>query len=275
MGAFTFGWAFTLSYPWVAAAVCALDWFLVNLLNRVVDIEEDSANGIYGVETVARRRRLLLVTGLGVLSGSLLLLLPLAPALAPLRLAYHLLGVTYNWRLLPGRRRIKELYFWKNTASAVGFLITVIGYPLAVAWWRGQGLAPDVSLVSIAVAAAFFFLFELSYEVIYDLRDVPGDAAVGVRTYPVVHGVRAGALVAYGLIGGSAAVIAAGWILGALPWRIFIMVCAPLIQLLVFRRAVKRGISSADCIGLTWLGTLLLVAYHIWVVLDLPGARLP
>ena len=29
-------------------------------------------------------------------------------------------------------------------------------------------------------------MFELSYEVIYDLRDREGDALAGVRTYPVV-----------------------------------------------------------------------------------------
>ena len=34
--------------------------------------------------------------------------------------------LAYNWPILPGRRRIKELYFFKNTASAAGFIITVV-----------------------------------------------------------------------------------------------------------------------------------------------------
>ena len=42
-------------------------------------------------------------------------------------------------------------------------------------------------------------LFELSYEVLYDLRDVDGDRAAGVRTYPVVHGLAVGWNVARGL----------------------------------------------------------------------------
>jgi hypothetical protein len=40
-----------------------------------------------------------------------------------LRVAYHSLGLAYNWPLLPGGRRIKQLYFFKNSASAAGFLI--------------------------------------------------------------------------------------------------------------------------------------------------------
>ena len=34
----------------IVAAVAALDWFLVNLLNRVVDVPEDRANGIVGTD---------------------------------------------------------------------------------------------------------------------------------------------------------------------------------------------------------------------------------
>src|SRR6266516_2150873 len=102
LGCFTFGWLFTGHRPWAVTAVCALDWFLVNLLNRVVDVKEDDANGIAGTELVVRHRR-----------G----------------------GLAYNWRIFGGRR-IKQLYFWKNAASATGFLLTVFAYPLA--WARGQ-----------------------------------------------------------------------------------------------------------------------------------------
>jgi len=36
-GTFTFGWLFTGRYLWAIAALAGFDWFLVNLLNRVVD----------------------------------------------------------------------------------------------------------------------------------------------------------------------------------------------------------------------------------------------
>jgi 4-hydroxybenzoate polyprenyltransferase len=265
LGALTFGWLFTGERLWALAAVVALDWFLVNLLNRVVDLKEDAANGIAGTAFVARHRRAILWLGFGVLFASLIGVELWLPAILPLRLAYHALGFAYNWPLFPGGRRLKQLYFWKNTASATGFMLTVFGYPLAAYGHARLGW------LGIAAAAAFFFLFELSYEVIYDLRDAPGDAQADVRTYPVVHGERGAVRIIDALILTSTAALIAGYASGLVPWRAFIMVVAPLVQLVLYKRALRRGITSADCIGLTWLGAGLLFTYHVWIAAGLPG----
>jgi 4-hydroxybenzoate polyprenyltransferase len=272
MGTFTFGWLFTGRHPWALAGVAAVDWFLVNLLNRVVDLPEDIDNRIAGTDFVAAHRRAILVVGFGVLLASFPLVhLLVAPATTPLRAAFHALGLAYNWPIFPGGRRIKQLFFWKNTASATGFMLTVFGYPLVEALRRG-GLAPGVGPAAIAVSAGFFFLFELSYEVIYDLRDAPGDARAGVRTYPVVLGERGAARIIDALLGASVATLAGGYAAGAVPWRVFIMAVAPVVQWVIYRRALRRGVTSADCIGLTWLGAGLLVTYHLWILAGLPGA---
>jgi len=275
-GTFTFGWLFTGQYPWLLAGICALDWFLVNLLNRVVDLQEDQANAITGTDFVARHRRAILVVGFGLLLSSLAGVHLVAAPITPLRVAYHLLGFAYNWPILPGRRRIKQLYFWKNTASATGFMLTVFGYPLALAGWGLDAALrpPGISLATILYAAGFFMLFELSYEVIYDLRDAEGDAQAAVRSYPVVHGQRGAVRIIDGLIAGSLAFLVVGYATGAVPWRIFIMFAAPLLQLVVYKRALRRGITARDCVGLTWLGAALLVTYHLWVVAGLPGVGL-
>jgi 4-hydroxybenzoate polyprenyltransferase len=264
LGTFTFGWLFSGAHLWLLSAVCALDWFLVNLLNRVVDLKEDAANGIRGTDFVARHRRAILVGGFGLLIGSLAALAPIFPAVLPLRIAYHLLGFAYNWPLFPGGRRLKQLYFWKNNASAIGFLITVFGYPIAAA-----GHA-HMSGVAIAVAAVFFFLFELSYEVIYDLRDAPGDAQADVRTYPVVHGERGAVRIIDGLLLTASAALVGGYAVGLLPWRVFIMIVAPALQWMLYKRALRRGITSSDCVRITWLGAGLLAAYHVWIAAGLP-----
>jgi 4-hydroxybenzoate polyprenyltransferase len=266
LGTFTFGWLFSGQHLWLLSSVCALDWFLVNLLNRVVDLKEDRANHIVGTDFVARHRRGILVAGFATLFGSLLALAPLFPRVTPLRLAYHLLGFAYNWPLFPGGRRLKQLYFWKNTASATGFMLTVFGYPLAAV-----GHA-RMSWPAIAAAAAFFFLFELSYEVIYDLRDAPGDAAADVRTYPVVHGERGAVRIADALIIGASLALIAGYADGLLPWRVFIMIVAPVSQLWLYKRALRRGVTSGDCIRITWTGAALLAGYHVWIAAGLPGA---
>lgn len=271
LGTFTFGYLFTGEHLFGLAAVSGLDWFLVNWLNRVVDLKEDAVNGIRGTELVGRNPRAFAVFGFAVLFASFVALHFVYPAITPLRAAYHALGLAYNYPFLPGKRRIKELYFWKNTASATGFLITVFAYPLALS----KGRFPEgVTALTVALAGLFFFAFELSYEVIYDLRDAPGDRAAGVRTYPVVHGEKGAVRIIDALLAGSMAVLAIGYLTHAVPWRLFIMICAPLIQLAIYKRALKKGITSATCIGLTWLGAGLLFTYHLWITFRLPGADL-
>ncbi len=267
LGCFTFGWLFTGRYPWLISAVCALDWFLVNLLNRVVDLHEDAANGIAGTDFVARHRAAILYGGFALLGFSLVAAAPLAPWLVPFRVAYHLLGFAYNWRLFGGRR-IKQLYFWKNSASATGFILTVFCYPLA--WTRGQ-LYYGIHWSTVIVTAVYFFLFELSYEIIYDLRDAPGDAAADVRTYPVVHGARFAAWLIDSLCIVSLSVLASAYLARVVPWRIAILGVGPILQIVLYRRMLARGITSKDCINLTWIGAALLVAYHGWVLAGLPG----
>lgn len=107
---------------------------------------------------------------------------------------------------------------------------------------------------------------------IYDLRDLKGDALHGIRTYPVVHGLRTAVGIADGMIFASAAVLATGYMAGVLPWRIFIMIAAPGLQYIVYKRALRRGISSGDCRRITWMGALLLLIYHLWVLARLPGS---
>jgi 4-hydroxybenzoate polyprenyltransferase len=277
MGTFTFGWAFTGGHMWGLALICATDWFVVNLLNRAVDLEEDKVNQIRGTGFVERHRRGVLVAGFAVLGLSLLGVHLVVPEITVLRVIYHSLGLAYNWPLLPGGLRIKELYFFKNTASALGFVVTVFCYPMAVAGWGAASgaLLEDVSAASVVAAALFFVLFELSYEVIYDLRDVEGDRAAGVRSYPAVHGVEGAARIVDGLIASSFLVAVGAYAAGVLPWRITIMAAAPLINLVFYKRALRRGITSGDCIRLTWLGVALLTVYHLWVAAGLPGAGIP
>lgn len=267
LAALTFGWVFFGERMPVVALVAASDWFLVNLLNRVVDLKEDRANGIVGTDFVARRRREILVVGFASLAASFVAVAILAPPLLPFRLAFHALGFAYNWPLLPGKRRIKQLYFWKNTASAIGFVLTVFAYPLALG--LSAGLTLRIGAGGVAAAVLFFTLFELSYEVLYDLRDTAGDRAADVATYSVVHGEAVAGRIAEGLMLASIAVVVTSYVAGALPWRVVVMVAAPVVQLAYYR--LRAGVRASDCIRLTWIGTAMLAAYNGWISLGLPG----
>ncbi len=273
LGTLTFGWLFTGHRPFELAAITALDWFLVNLLNRVVDLEEDKANRIVGTDFVSRNRKALVWLGFSVLGLSMVAVHLIYPEITALRVGYHCLGLAYNWPMLPGGRRIKQLYFFKNTASATGFMLTVFGYPLAHVVTGTASFAPGVGWATVGFGAAFFFLFELSYEVIYDLRDATGDALAKVRTFVVVHGESGALRIIDGLLIGACLSLVIGYATSSVPWRLFVMIAAPVMQWVIYKRALKRGLQARDCIQATWLGAGLLAAYHIWVWLDLPGVQ--
>ncbi|MBN1336682.1 MAG: UbiA family prenyltransferase [Deltaproteobacteria bacterium] len=268
----TFGWMFTGRWPLLAAGVAALDWFLVNLLNRTVDVPEDRANAVLAAEVASRHRRALVAAGLAVLVLSLVAIHLVAPELTGWRIAGHLLGLAYNWPLLPGRRRIKHLYGWKNLASAAGMGITVFAYPLVSLLSGGAPLLSDVPPAGIGAALGFFLAFELSYEVIYDLRDREGDAQRRIPTLPVVHGSRAAGRVVLGLLALAASLMVVAWATSLLPWRIAVMGLAPLLQAAWFLRVAPRGIRGVDCVVITWAGAGLFAVYHAWEALGLPCA---
>ena len=183
----TFGWLMTGRYAWALVPVVAVDWFVINLLNRITDIDEDLKNGIPGTTRVARQKRFF--SGLaGVLVvGSFLTTHLLWPALTPFRAVVQAIGCGYSYRLVPtpsGLRRFKEIYFLKNFMSAVLFVLTCFVYPLVV-----FGASRTMSGAAIFTLVVFFVSFEITYEILYDLRDLEGDSDEGVPTYPVVHGI--------------------------------------------------------------------------------------
>lgn len=276
LGNLTFGWLFTGKHHWLLMLICALDWFIVNLTNRIVDYKEDKANIIAGADFVNRNRSILLGLSYGLLVSSLVIVHLAAPAVTIFRIIFHLLGIIYNWPVLPGGRRLKQAYFFKNAASALGFIITLFCYPLSVLYSEyGAFVFPEgIGWATVAFTVSFFFLFEVSYEVIYDLRDIAGDKQALVRTYPVVHGERIACFIIDGLIFSSMSVLIAGYIFQAVPWRIFILIFAPAIQYPLYKHFVRRGVTSLDCISLTWLGAAMLLIYNAWVSLDLPGTGL-
>lgn len=270
-----FGWLMHGELALGAALVAGLDWMVINLLNRATDIDEDLANGIPATGLVARHRRAFEWGTLGALAVSFPLLWLWAPVLLPLRLAVQAIGVAYSYRLVPtpsGWKRFKELYFFKNFMSAGLFVFTCFGYPLAL-YGAPTGLPGGWGAAVLLMV--FFVAFELTYEILYDLRDLDGDRAAGVPTYPVVHGPERARQIIDGLLGGSALVLAAGLALGLLGLREGLMLAAPAVQLAFYRPRVRRGLRRADCIWLTHLGTALLLFYLagnvLWLQAGLPA----
>ena len=275
VAAVVFGWLMTGRYPWALGAIAGLDWFLINLMNRVTDLEEDRQNGIRGTERVARQKTAITIGSFALLVGSIVATHFVWPALTPWRIAVQVIGLGYNYKLVPtprGWSRFKEIYFFKNFGSSVLFVLTCFVYPLAVA--ADEGIPRIVGWPAIATLVLFFIPFELTYEILYDLRDLEGDRAQGVPTYPVVHGALRSRQIIDGLLLGASVVLVVGVLAGWLGLRELLMLVAPALQLALYRRWWARGLTPRDCIVLTHVGTaqlvLFLVGTAVWRAAGLP-----
>ncbi|MDP7035610.1 MAG: UbiA family prenyltransferase [Planctomycetota bacterium] len=236
-----------------------LDWFLINLLNRVSDLDEDEQSGISGTGWVRRYRRFLSWACGFLLVGSLMMTAWLDRELLLWRSVVQAIGLAYNFRILPTRagwRRFKALYFFKNTMSAVLFVLTVFVYPLVRADWK-----PLFSWEGVGILIGFFLLFEMTYEIVYDCRDVEGDRTEGIPTYPVVHGLEGARRIVGGLLLVSSSLLLIGFLLGWIGVREGLMLAAPLLQYGYGRSRWGPGWTEQDCIRLTHLGTAQLFLY--------------
>jgi 4-hydroxybenzoate polyprenyltransferase len=257
LGTLTFGWLFTGEHLWRVVGIAAFDWFVLNLMSRV--------------ELVARHRFGLRIFAFAIMSVSFGLFHSYEPTLTLVRLCFFLLGVFYNYPLLPGRLRLKQIYIVRNVASSLCFLLLCFAYPLARAHWGFFGLPIGIEGMTVLIGGVFFFLFELSYEIIEDLRDLPADAAAQVETLPVVLGPELSITIAHQMMVFAAVSLIVGYATHFIPWRMLILAAGPLAQLAMHRRTLRRGVRSGDVVVIAWVGAAMLVLYHAWIFMGGPG----
>ena len=267
-----FGWLTTGRYGWLLACVVGLDWFLINLVNKLTDVEEDLKNRIPGTERVLAKKKLLTALACGLLVGSFASHV-VFPQITPWRLLVQLIGLAYSYKLIPtpsGMKRIKELYFFKNFGSAFLFVLTCLVYPIAT-----NDYAIITSQAYVVALALFFIPFEVSYEVLYDFRDLEGDKQEGIPTFPVVHGGETAKKLINALLIVSVVSILIAFGTGIFGVRELLFVVAPTAQLFFYQPRLARGLTSNDCIGLTHLGSaqliLFLVGTTLWLDAGMPA----
>lgn len=152
-------------------------------LNRITDIEEDRENVPGRAAFTDRYGRVLFAAGvtlyLVAIAGAIAFGLPGAPFLllpAAVAALYSLF-------------RVKQLLLVKNLIVGLSWGII----PLGVGVYYGTGPRTDILVLS-----AFFAVMLTVAAAIFDIKDIEGDSAEGIRSVPIVFGVRAtrlGALV--------------------------------------------------------------------------------
>ncbi|GGL56059.1 UbiA family prenyltransferase [Halocalculus aciditolerans] len=237
--------------PNLALAVGFLAPLGVYNLDKAADVEADAATyagraafvraaGPWFVALSAGA--LAAAVALGALGGVDALAVTLLPGVAT---------ALYTYPVLPGDGvdRLKDVYLVNTGVVAAAWAAPLAALPLAFALGARGLLAADAhAFGALAVVFAWFFLRTTIAAEARNVRDVEGDAAEGVRTLPVVRGVRATRRLLYGLEALSLAVVAAGAYFRLVPPAASLAVLPAVgLSLLVTHRVGRSDRDAAWC----------------------------
>lgn len=180
--------------------------------NRSLEIGQDIlTNPSRSSYLWSRRQYLPLITGGCFILGHLLAALRnfnfFAALFIPLTLSY--LYSTSSKKLMPflGVRNLKESLIVKNITISFGYALV----PVLV------GLYFEQVSTQLTLFAVFVFLRLLVNTIFFDLRDLEGDSAFGIKTIPTVEGRTRTYLLLWVVDGASALFVLLAVVLGLLP----------------------------------------------------------
>ena len=195
-----------LAFDPVAAALLVLVTFAVYNLNRRTDEDEDAINHTERYAFTKKHGLILFCSaacayavalGLSALRGPASLIVTAVPLVA---------GIVYSVPLFPARfgfKRLKEVPLMKSMVVAFSWAVPPALLPICHAALPAGA--------ATGIAGAFFFLLVFTNTVVFDIRDVEGDAVSGVRTIPTIFGAGGALLLLTGLNAGfGAALLLAG-----------------------------------------------------------------
>ena len=261
LAAAVFGFLFAGQLLIPAAAIAALDWGLAGLWNRNSDLREDSLNQVEGTQLLARSGREFSRLALGVLSLSIFAALRLGWPLLVMRLAFHAGAFVYSYPVF--RRRVKEILLLKNVAAGLLWVLSSIGYPLALS--RRAPPAGEVLALSL-----FLLPLALAFTLVYDLRDVEGDRGAGIATVPIALGVPRTRVFLELLLALSALALLGGYLSGPIRFVELLLLAAPLQLALVMRLWISPEVGRHAVEAMTWLSAGQLLSYVAWASAGFP-----
>ncbi|WP_421909881.1 UbiA family prenyltransferase [Methanolacinia petrolearia] len=172
-----------LAFSPVAALIMILVTYGVYNLNRKTDEAEDMMNHYERYHFTKKHGSFLYrssilsyitAAGIGMIYGTEALFMTLLPLIA---------GILYIIPIFPksiGFSRIKEVPVLKSLIVALAWAIPPAFLPVY--------LSSTLPGFSTYIVALFFFILVFTSKVVFDIRDVKGDIASGVRTIPAMLG---------------------------------------------------------------------------------------
>jgi len=241
-----------------------MDYFIITLAvacicqwNRLTDVEEDVINCPADLDDAQSKKKSIKIFCYvsGMLSIVLSFLTETTWLMAGLIVFGASVGYFYNTPVLPSKPhfRLKNIFIIKNLSSGAGWSAGLLVFPML-----RSNIQPDGRFFT-----AFFYMFVMvmTYEIMWDIRDMRGDAHAGIRTLPVVLGINGARFFASLLQVLCLAIIISGLANARLTplWSIYLLPSIMLLILIIFFPGLiryNRGISHVLVIMLSCFACL-------------------
>jgi len=234
------------------AVACICQW------NRLTDVEEDALNCPDDLKDAQTKSRA--IKSFCYASGTIAVVLTLFTEptwpLTGLVVFGAAIGYFYNTPLLPSKPhlRLKNLFIIKNLSSGAGWSAGLLVFPMLRAHAQPDG--------RFFMAFIYMFAMVMTYEIMWDIRDVAGDARADIRTLPVVLGINSARiyasilqLICLGIIisGLANALLTPIWSFYLLPSMMLLTLIIFFPQLIRYNRSFSHvlvmALSSFACLG--------------------------
>jgi 4-hydroxybenzoate polyprenyltransferase len=205
---------------------CICQW------NRLADVQEDEINcpdDLKDAQIKSRDIKIFCYTG-GLFAILLALFTEPTWKLAWLVAFGAAVGYFYNTPLLHSKPhwRLKNMFIIKNLSSGAGWSFGLLVFPMLRAHTQ-----PDALFFT---AFVYMFAMVMTYEIMWDIRDIEGDKRAGIRTLPVVLGINSARSYAAILQFVCLGTIISGLIHASLTpvWSLYLLPSIMLLMLIIF-----------------------------------------
>ena len=231
---------------------CICQW------NRLTDREEDALNCPADLKEAQAKSRAIKFFCYASGTFAILLALLTEPTwkIAGLVAFGAAVGYFYNSPISPSQPhlRFKNMFIIKNFSSGAGWSAGLLIFPMLRAHTQPDG--------RFFTAFVYMLAMVMTYEIMWDIRDMPGDALAGIRTLPAVLGINSARIYAAMLQFFCLGIIISGLASARLTimWSIYLVPSIMLLTLIIFfprlirynrgfSHALVMAISGFACLG--------------------------
>jgi 4-hydroxybenzoate polyprenyltransferase len=156
-------------------------------LDRLTESKEDLINMPYRRQFLFNYRKFFFCSALIAYVISVIVVLMVDPKMIFLLLVPLAANVIYGSKIFPGFPRLKDIPVMKNIIVAISWALMTTLLPMMSITHGFDG----------EMIAIFYFMLAKSFinSVLYDMRDIDGDRVSGIRTIPVMLGIKKSSLI--------------------------------------------------------------------------------